>query len=84
MVTPKSGIAQDIDVTAIAHSYGGVRTINGKAEDLRVPAQPGHPVRVRISNTDNGSMTVWSSGSYRLLAVDGARCINPPRCPAAR
>jgi FtsP/CotA-like multicopper oxidase with cupredoxin domain len=77
VVTPKSGIPQDIDVSAIAHSYGGVRTINGKAEDLRVPAQPGHPVRVRISNTDNGSMTVWSSGSYRLLAVDGSEVHQP-------
>jgi FtsP/CotA-like multicopper oxidase with cupredoxin domain len=77
VVTPKAGIPQDIDVTAIAHSYGGVRTINGKAEDLRVPAQPGHPVRVRISNTDNGSMTVWSSGSYRLLAVDGSEVHQP-------
>jgi FtsP/CotA-like multicopper oxidase with cupredoxin domain len=77
VVTPKSGIPQDIDVTAIAHSYGGVRTINGNAEDLRVPAQPGHPVRVRITNTDNGSMTVWSSGSYRLLAVDGSEVHQP-------
>src|SRR4029453_10501307 len=35
VVTPRPGIAQQVDVTAIAHTYGGVRTINGKAEDLR-------------------------------------------------
>ena len=77
VVTPQSGIAQHVDVSAIAHSYGGVRTINGKAEDLRVPARPGQQIRVRITNTDNGPMKVWASGSYRLLATDGAE-VNQP------
>jgi FtsP/CotA-like multicopper oxidase with cupredoxin domain len=77
VITPKSGIAQQVDVTAIAHSYGGIRTINGKAEDLRVPAQPGHRVRVRVSNTDNGPMKVWTSGSYRLVALDGTDVHRP-------
>jgi FtsP/CotA-like multicopper oxidase with cupredoxin domain len=77
VVTPKSGIAQQLDVSAVAHSYGGLRTINGKAEDLRVPAQPGQRVRVRVTNTDNGPMKVWASGSYRLLAVDGTDVHRP-------
>ena len=77
VVTPKSGIAQQVDVSAVAHTYGGVRTINGKAEDLRVPAQPGQRVRVRVSNTDNGPMKMWTSGSYRLLAVDGTEVHQP-------
>jgi len=77
VVAPKSGIAQQLDVTAIAHSYGGIRTINGKAEDLRVPAEPGRRVRVRVTNTDNGPMKVWTSGSYRLLAVDGTDVHRP-------
>jgi len=77
VVTPKSGIAQQVDVTAVAHTYGGVRTINGQAEDLRVPANPGQRVRVRVSNTDNGSMKIWTSGSYRLLAVDGTEVHQP-------
>ena len=77
VVTPKSGIAQRVDVSAIAHTYGGLRTINGKAEDLGVEAQPGERVRVRITNTDNGSMQVWTSGSFRLLAVDGTE-VNQP------
>jgi FtsP/CotA-like multicopper oxidase with cupredoxin domain len=77
VVTPKSGITQQVDVSAVAHSYGGVRTINGKAEDLRVPAKPGQRVRVRVTNTDNGPMKVWSSGSYRLLAVDGTEVHKP-------
>jgi FtsP/CotA-like multicopper oxidase with cupredoxin domain len=77
VVTPRSGIAQQLDVSAVAHTYGGLRTINGKAEDLRVPAQPGQQVRVRVINTDNGPMKVWASGSYRLLAVDGTDVHRP-------
>jgi FtsP/CotA-like multicopper oxidase with cupredoxin domain len=77
VVTPKSGIAQQADVSAIAHTYGGLRTINGKAEDLRVEARPGQRARVRITNTDNGSMQVWTSGSFRLLAVDGTEVNRP-------
>jgi FtsP/CotA-like multicopper oxidase with cupredoxin domain len=77
VVTPKSGIPQQVDVSAIAHTYGGLRTINGKAEDLRVPAKPGQRGRVRITNTDNGPMTVWTGGSYRLLAVDGTDVHRP-------
>jgi FtsP/CotA-like multicopper oxidase with cupredoxin domain len=77
VVTPKSGIAQQVEVTAVAHTYGGVRTINGKPEDLRVRAEPGQRVRVRISNTDNAAMKIWSSVSYRLLAVDGTEVHQP-------
>jgi FtsP/CotA-like multicopper oxidase with cupredoxin domain len=77
VVMPQSGIAQQIDVCAIAHTYGGLRTINGTAEDLRVPAQPGQRVRVRVVNSDNGPMKVWTSGSYRLLAVDGTDVYRP-------
>ena len=77
VVAPRSGIAQPVEVSAIAHTYSGLRTINGKGEDLRVPAQPGHRLRVRVTNTDNGPMKIWSSGSYRLLAVDGTEVQRP-------
>jgi FtsP/CotA-like multicopper oxidase with cupredoxin domain len=77
VVTPQPGIATQVDVSALAHTYGGVRTINGKAEDLRVEARPGQQVRVRITNTDNGPMQVWANSSYRLLAIDGAD-VNQP------
>jgi hypothetical protein len=56
VVLPKAGIAQQVDVSAVAHTYGGLRTINGNADDFRVPAEPGQAVRVRVSNTDNGPM----------------------------
>jgi FtsP/CotA-like multicopper oxidase with cupredoxin domain len=77
VVAPQPGIAQQVDVSALAHTYGGVRTINGKAEDLRVATRPGQQVRVRITNTDNGPMQVWANSSYRLLAIDGAE-VNQP------
>ncbi|HEX6757839.1 MAG TPA: multicopper oxidase family protein [Propionibacteriaceae bacterium] len=77
VVTPKSGTAQSVDVSAIAHTYGGMRTINGQAEDLRVPAKPGQRVRVRVTNTDNGPMKIWTSGAYRLLAIDGTEVYRP-------
>jgi FtsP/CotA-like multicopper oxidase with cupredoxin domain len=77
VVMPKSRIAQQLDVSAMAHTYSGVRTVNGKAEDLRVPARPGQLVRIRVTNTDNGPMEVWSNSAYRLLAVDGTDVHQP-------
>jgi len=77
VVMPKSGIAQQVDVSAVAHTYSGVRTINGKAADLRVPARAGQQVRVRVTNTDNGPMKIWTSGTYRLLATDGTDVHQP-------
>jgi FtsP/CotA-like multicopper oxidase with cupredoxin domain len=77
VVLPKAGIAQQVDVSAVAHTYGGLRTINGNADDFRVPAEPGQAVRVRVSNTDNGPMKIWASGSYKLLAVDGTQVHQP-------
>jgi FtsP/CotA-like multicopper oxidase with cupredoxin domain len=77
VVTPKSGVAQQADISAVAHTYGGVRTINGKADNLQVLAQPGRRVRLRVTNTDNGPMTMWTTASYRLLAVDGSDVHQP-------
>jgi FtsP/CotA-like multicopper oxidase with cupredoxin domain len=77
VVTPKSGIGQQVDVTVVGHTYGGLRTINGNAADLRVPAKPGQAVRVRVSNTDNGPMKIWTSSPYRLLAIDGTPVHQP-------
>ena len=80
VVMPRSGITtQQVDVSAISHTYGGVRTVNGKAEDLRVPAKPGQRVRLRVTNTDNGPMKIWTRGPYRLLAVDGTEVHGPTK-----
>ncbi len=84
VVLPKSGISQQVDVTAVAHTYGGLRTINGKAEDLRVPANPGSAVRVRVANTDNGPMKIWANGPTGCSPSTAPRCTNPPRCLLVR
>ncbi len=60
------------DVLAVSHVYSnGIKTLNGQAADLRVPAKPGQSVRLRVVNTDNGPIKVWSVTPYRILAVDG-------------
>ncbi|HYI59280.1 MAG TPA: multicopper oxidase family protein [Microlunatus sp.] len=76
VVTPRSGIP-DLDLTALAHTYAGVRTINGAAGDLRVTAALGRRARIRITNTDNAPMVVWTNTPYRVLAADGTDLHRP-------
>ncbi|HEU5487055.1 MAG TPA: multicopper oxidase family protein [Microlunatus sp.] len=65
------------DVLALAHTYGAVRTINGRVGDLAVPAKPGERVRVRVANTDNVPMPLWSDTPYRVVALDGTEVHQP-------
>jgi len=60
-----------LDVTAVAHTYSGVRTLNGDQGVTRVEAPDGRRARVRVVNTDNGTLRVWAGSTYRVLAVDG-------------
>ncbi len=62
---------------ATAHTYAGMKTINGVASDLQVPAKPGQRVRVRVINTDNGPIETWADTPFRVLAIDGYE-INAP------
>jgi FtsP/CotA-like multicopper oxidase with cupredoxin domain len=67
------------EVVALVHTYAGVRTINGRAGQSRVPAAPGAQVRVRVINTDNGPMPVWVSGAaFQVAAIDGSEVNEPP------
>ncbi|HEX2807450.1 MAG TPA: multicopper oxidase domain-containing protein [Kineosporiaceae bacterium] len=69
---PTGDEVDDIDVPALVHIFGGVRTINGLEGSVPVPAAPGRRTRVRVINTENGQMPVWVAGaSFRVLAVDG-------------
>lgn len=63
--------AADLDVTALLHVYGGQHTLNGRADDERVEAEPGSTVRVRVINTDQGTASVWSAAPFRVLSTDG-------------
>jgi FtsP/CotA-like multicopper oxidase with cupredoxin domain len=71
VVLPKQVDASVLDLRAVAHIYDGVRTLNGKEGDVPVTAAPGRHVRIRVVNTDNGPVEVWTSAEYRLVAVDG-------------
>jgi FtsP/CotA-like multicopper oxidase with cupredoxin domain len=77
VVVPRAGIPQQQEVVALAHTYAGVRTINGVPGDLHQPARPGERVRLRVTNTDNGAMQVWASEPYRVVAVDGTDLHGP-------
>ena len=67
-----------VDVAALVHAYGGVRTVNGSRDASVRAASPGDTVRVRVINTDNGPMPVWVSGApYRVAAVDGREWNRP-------
>ena len=72
-----SGGRSTTDVTALAHTYSGTRTLNGEEDDVAVEAPAGTRVRVRVVNTDNGPVEVWSDTAYRITAVDG-RELNAP------
>ncbi|HEU4568518.1 MAG TPA: multicopper oxidase family protein [Marmoricola sp.] len=59
------------DVLAVAHTYDGTTTLNGRSGTQHVAAAPGQRVRVRVVNTDNGPQTVWTRTPFRLVATDG-------------
>jgi FtsP/CotA-like multicopper oxidase with cupredoxin domain len=71
LVLPKASPKDVVDVVAAAHTYGGMKTINGVAGDLKVPATPGQQVRVRVINTDNGPIETWADTPFKVLATDG-------------
>ena len=71
VVLPKTGRGAAVDVVAAAHTYAGMKTINGVAGDLKVPAKPGQQVRVRVINTDNGPIETWADLPFQVLGIDG-------------
>lgn len=78
VIHPVDGPGDELDVTALVHLYGGVRTINGHASELRVSAEPGRSTRIRVINTDNAPVPVWVAGAaYKVVAVDGTE-VNQP------
>ena len=77
VVTPPGAPAAQ-EATAVAHHYGGNRTVNGRTGDTAVPAAPGSRLRVRVVNTDNGPMSTWvTEARFRLVAIDGADVHGP-------
>lgn len=66
-----AGGSDTVDAMAVAHTYSGTRTLNGREGDVPFEAEPGQRVRVRVVNTDNGPVQVWAGGPYVVRAVDG-------------
>lgn len=67
-----------VDVTALVHTYGASRTINGAVGQSVQSARPGDVARVRVINTDPGPMPVWVSGApLRVRGIDGQE-VNAP------
>ncbi|MER7274795.1 multicopper oxidase family protein [Dactylosporangium sp. NPDC000244] len=85
VVDPPTGAPAGVDRLALVHTYGGRRTVDGRPGETRVAAAPGSTVRVRLVNTDQGTIRAWVSGApYRLVAVDGRdRTAAPPVTAAA-
>jgi FtsP/CotA-like multicopper oxidase with cupredoxin domain len=75
---PGRGNPRELDAPAVVHTYGGARTINGHAGEVRGPTGPGRTARIRVTNTDNAPVPVWVTGAaYRVVAVDGTE-VNQP------
>ena len=83
VVEPRGGVREDQDLLAVSHTYDGTRTLNGAEGMTRVAADPGERVRVRVINTDNGTMQVWAAGRSRVVAIDG-NALNSPTTVAGR
>ncbi|KQZ10787.1 copper oxidase [Agromyces sp. Root1464] len=71
------GDVETTEFTALLHVYGGQHTLNGRADDARVAADPGSTVRVRVINTDQGTAALWSASPFRVVAIDGHE-VNEP------
>ena len=79
VVEPAAG-DREPDTVALAHTYSGTRTLNGNAADIE--ADPGD--RIRIINTDNGTLDVWSSAPYQVAAIDGRDLLGPQEVSGER
>ncbi|MDN5762940.1 MAG: multicopper oxidase family protein [Microlunatus sp.] len=84
VVHPRGERPSGPDVVAVAHTYGSTRTVNGRTGELRVAARPGETARLRVINTDNQPMPIWSDSAYRLVAIDGTDVHQPTMIESQR
>ena len=79
VVQPATPVTHDdVDETLTLHSWNDIPTINANAGTLRVPAQPGQWVRLRLLNTDNYPYQVSLVGTpFMVVALDGHDLNNP-------
>ena len=85
VVRPAAANRDMAEVVALTHLYNGVRTINGQEADLRVEAESGKRVRIRVINTDNGPVSIWVTGAAAtLVALDAPSCTARPHSTTRR
>ena len=77
VVLPRHPDPSVVDVPAVSHTYDGTQTLNGYAGAVPVVARPGQAVRVRVIDTDNGPLSIWSDAPYQLVAIDGTDLRGP-------
>ena len=63
VVHAATAASHDLDVVAVAHTYGATPTVGGNPDGLRVPAEPGTKARVRVINTGTGVAARLGAGS---------------------
>ncbi|MHA2788238.1 multicopper oxidase family protein [Corynebacterium sp. S7] len=77
IVVSPAGESAAHEVTLPLHTYPGeTRIIAGQGAEQRIAAEPGSVWRVRVINTDNPSVFVWTPQA-RVLAVDGYELNGP-------
>jgi FtsP/CotA-like multicopper oxidase with cupredoxin domain len=77
LVVSGDAVTSDVDQVLAVHTYDGRRTLNGVSGVSSSDAAPGQMVRARVINTDSGPLRVWTSSSYRVVAVDGRAVVAP-------
>jgi FtsP/CotA-like multicopper oxidase with cupredoxin domain len=79
VIDPRDGVPEPHDLVATVHTYDGRRTIAGQTGVQRVAAAAGEQVRLRLVNTDNGSLRISVTGApYRVVALDARDIHQPP------
>jgi FtsP/CotA-like multicopper oxidase with cupredoxin domain len=83
IVEPATPVTHDdVDVGIVLHSWGAI-AINDTVGTLRIPAQPGQWVRLRLLNTDNYPYQLTVVGApFLVAALDGHELNEPTRLTA--
>jgi FtsP/CotA-like multicopper oxidase with cupredoxin domain len=67
-----------LDLTLVAHEFGGVQTLNASDGVQARAVAPGTPVRLRLVNSENGPQTFTVAGTpFRVVAIDGTDLNEP-------
>ena len=78
VIEPRESASAGLDLVAVAHTFDGIPTLNGKESPDRTRVPTGTHVRVRLVNTDNALHGFTVTGApFRVLAIDGTDLHGP-------